>query len=71
MNYVLDTNIVLVYLRDEKIKASIETQYEVFSEENSPIISVVTIGEIRSIALQNNWGVKRIEFAKSISSFQT
>ena len=64
MNYVLDTNIVLVYLKDEQFKATIETQYEVFSEGNSPIISVVTIGEIRSIALQNNWGAKRIAYVE-------
>jgi len=64
MNYVLDTNIILVYLKDEQFKAAIEAQYDVFSESNNPIISVVTIGEIRSIALQNNWGAKRIEFVE-------
>jgi len=64
MNYALDTNIVLVYLRDEQFKANIETQYAVFSEGSNPIISVVTIGEIRSIALQNNWGAKRIAYVE-------
>jgi len=64
MNYVLDTNIILVYLKDEQFKTAIEAQYDVFSESNNPIISVVTIGEIRFIALQNNWGAKRIEFVE-------
>ena len=60
MKYFLDTNIVLIYLRDEKTKNYIEHKFSPFIETNIPIISVVTLGEIESIALRNNWGDKRI-----------
>ena len=61
MKYVLDTNIVLIYLRDVKTKAFIEEQYAPFSPSNIPIISVVSLGEIESIALRNKWGQKKLQ----------
>lgn len=60
MNYVLDTNIVLIYLRDEKTKNHIEEKFAPFSSENIPILSVVTLGEIESIAIRNKWGKRRL-----------
>ena len=61
MKYLIDTNIVLVYLRDEKTKAYIEANYSPFHASNIPIVSVVTLGEIESIGLRNKWGIKRIQ----------
>jgi len=60
MKYLLDTNIVLIYLRDKKTKAYIDENYAPFSTSNIPILSVVTLGEIESIAIRNDWGQKRI-----------
>ena len=60
MKYILDTNIVLIYLRDEKTKSFIDQKFSPFKQGNIPIISVVTLGEIESLALRNNWGSKRI-----------
>lgn len=64
MNYVLDTNIVLLYLKDDVTKNFIEENYGPFQSGNNPIISVVTIAEIRSIALKNNWGERRIKIVE-------
>lgn len=64
MNYVLDTNIILLYLKDDETKKFIEDNYGPFQEGNNPIISIVTIAEIRSIALKNNWGEKRIKIVE-------
>lgn len=61
MDYLLDANIVLSYLRQSKLTDKIDNQYAPLSEENTPIISVVSIGEIKSIAIQNNWGKKRTD----------
>ncbi|MCG8329323.1 MAG: hypothetical protein MI974_16630, partial [Chitinophagales bacterium] len=60
MNYVLDTNIVLLYLKNDNSKQYIENTYGLFQKDNNPIISIVTIAEIRSLAAKNNWGEKRI-----------
>ncbi len=61
MNYVLDTNILLIYLREAQTKAFIEEAYDPLGSGNNPIISVVTVGEIRSIAKRNYWGARRLE----------
>jgi tRNA(fMet)-specific endonuclease VapC len=66
MNYVLDTNILLVYLREAKTKAFIEDKYNPLGSGNNPIISVVTIGEIRSIAKMNYWGSRRLEVVEKM-----
>ncbi len=60
MKYVLDTNIVLIYLKNNTTKDHIEQVFSPFKSSNIPIVSVVTLGEIESIALRNNWGEKRI-----------
>lgn len=56
MNYLLDTGILLIYLRDPLTRDFIERTYNPFGVENNPILSVVSIGEIKSIALRNKWG---------------
>lgn len=50
MNYVLDTNILLFYLRDTKTKSYIEQQYNPLAATNNPIVSIVTVGEIKALA---------------------
>ncbi|WKN46159.1 hypothetical protein [Tunicatimonas pelagia] len=66
MNYLLDTNIVLVYLRDEKTRQYVEKEYDPFGVENNPVISVVTVGEIKSLARRNYWGKKRLKLLTDI-----
>ena len=61
MNYLLDTNILLIYLRAKELASHIDKKYAPLSFPNNPIISVVTIGELKSIALRNSWGEKRLE----------
>ncbi|MGB3780410.1 MAG: PIN domain-containing protein, partial [Tunicatimonas sp.] len=68
MNYVLDTNVLLFYLRDAKTKAHIEQRYAPFSLANNPIISVVTIGELRALARRNQWGGKRLQAVESLTT---
>lgn len=61
MNYLFDTNILLEYLRNTTKASEIEDNFNFYAVQNKLIISVVTVGEIRSIALRNNWGERRIE----------
>ena len=60
MKYLLDTNILLIYLRDQKTRTFIENTYHPFDLPNIPLISIVTAGEIRSLALRNKWGQRRL-----------
>lgn len=66
MNYLLDTNIILIYIRDEVTRDFIEQKYNPFGADNNPIISVVTIGEIKSIAKRNHWGDKKWKLMEAI-----
>lgn len=70
MNFVLDTNIVLDYLKAGKITDFLIEQYNFLSSEHNLIISSVTIGELHSLALQRNWSDKRIQqFVESLRRF--
>lgn len=60
MRYLLDTNILLLYLREDAIAKETEAQYRILEEENLALISVVSKGELRALALKNQWGSRRI-----------
>ncbi|MEL7160796.1 MAG: PIN domain-containing protein [Bacteroidota bacterium] len=66
MNYVFDTNIILVYLKDPETKQFIEQHYGPFDEGNTAILSAVSIGEIKAIGRKNGWGEKRLRIVKGI-----
>ena len=60
MRYLLDTNILLLYLREDKIISKIESEYRISDNDNLVLISVVSKGELLALAMKNNWGEKRI-----------
>ena len=66
MDYLLDTNIILIYLRGKAERTIIEAQYDPFGVQNNPIISVVTVGEIKSIAKRNYWGTRKLDLLNNI-----
>jgi tRNA(fMet)-specific endonuclease VapC len=57
--YLMDTNLLFVSLRAGNDWNS--RQKELNLGESQNFISVVTVGELWSLSLQNNWGAKRIE----------
>ncbi|MEZ4847588.1 MAG: type II toxin-antitoxin system VapC family toxin [Bacteroidia bacterium] len=59
MNYLLDTNILLIYGRGTNISDQIEKQYNLFNSQNNLAVSVVTLGELNSLSKQFNYGEKR------------
>lgn len=64
--YLLDTNILVHYIRDSILWRSVSSRYQPFLIDPKPTISVVTEGEVRSLALQRGWGPKkadRLEYA--------
>jgi tRNA(fMet)-specific endonuclease VapC len=60
MNFVLDTNILILLIReDSRIQKEI-SDLGVFNPANFTTISIASVGEILSFALQNKWGSKKI-----------
>ncbi|MGH9839059.1 MAG: PIN domain-containing protein [Blastocatellia bacterium] len=57
--YFLDTNILVHLVRENQIGQYIKDQYAVLTAEPRPVISGVTEGELRSLALQWRWGARK------------
>ena len=66
MNFLFDTNVLLFYIRENALSAFIDATYNPFGEGNTPILSVVSVGEIKSIALRNGWGKTKIAKLKEL-----
>ncbi len=56
MSYLLDTNILLAYVRQGLLFAWIEAHYALTTSTPAPSISIVTHGEVRALALRLAWG---------------
>ncbi len=56
----LDTNILLLLARQNEISQKLDAHYHFFEDVEPPVLSVVSLGEIRSIVLQNGWGNRKI-----------
>lgn len=59
--FVLDTGIILGYARGAGFAQYVERKFGLFSPPNIPLISVVSKGEIYSLAVQFGWGAKKLE----------
>ncbi len=69
MNYLLDTNMVLIYTRESPMTRRIEQDLTLFDGTNDLFISVVTVAEIESLMLQRRYGEKKREsFRKLLSN---
>ncbi len=64
MLYLLDTNIILAYLRQDKVYEYVEQHFDPFATENTTVISVVSLGEVKALALRNQWGSQRLQNLK-------
>ena len=68
MHFLFDTNILLFYIRENATASVIDSTYNPFGDGNTPILSVVSVGEIKSIALRNGWGKKKLDKLKELMS---
>jgi len=57
--YILDTGILLGYFKGAGYASYVEREYAISSPPNITVISIVTLGEIWSIALQRGWGEEK------------
>jgi dsDNA-specific endonuclease/ATPase MutS2 len=51
MIYLLDTNILIIYLRDNQVTEFVDRQYTPLKKEFSPSVSIVTHGELKSLSI--------------------
>lgn len=61
----MDTNILVAYLRNNDLTQRLESHLDLLNPANTLIISVVSIGEIKSIAIKNKWGRQKQRALKS------
>lgn len=61
MLFLFDTSIILLYLRNPVFKQFINNNYKPFDFRDSAVISVVSIGELKSLTIKNSWGKRRIK----------
>ncbi len=59
MVYILDTNILLHILRGDSRVSPQLTQFNLYHPDTYALVSIVTIGELLSIAQQNHWGASK------------
>lgn len=65
MNYLFDTNILVFIIKGHSVIAGLES--EIDSDPNGlRIISIVSKGEIESLAIQFKWGEKRLQQLESL-----
>jgi predicted nucleic acid-binding protein len=58
--YTLDTGIILGYAKGADYAKYVDNTYSVSIPPNMGVISVVTMGEMLSLAKQRSWGSKRV-----------
>ena len=68
MNYLLDTNIIIIYSRDNDYAKRIETKYQLFAGDHDLYISVVTLGELDALTKKNRLGQRKIDKIEKIIS---
>jgi len=61
MDFVLDTNILVHFVRSDAHIRQVEQQFSLFAPGNSTFISIVSVGEIRSLAFLFGWGKAKLE----------
>ena len=59
--YLLDTNILLAYIRAGPLGEYVEQKYNLRAMPFKPLICVVSIGELKAIAGSSGWGPTRLK----------
>ena len=57
----LDTNILVHLIRASLVGRNVNDQLSLSSRGDRPIISVITVGEIRALARKSGWGATKME----------
>lgn len=66
---IFDSNILLHYVRRNPLAEVVEARYALTTADPAPIISIVTEGEMRALALQFAWGAQRRQFMETLLAY--
>ncbi len=66
---ILDSNILLHYVRQNPLAEKIERRYALTTANPTPLISIVTEGELRALALQLAWGAQRRQRLENLLNY--
>jgi tRNA(fMet)-specific endonuclease VapC len=58
--FLLDTTILVHWARGDELAKTVDTRYQLSVTPAVPLISIVTAGELHSLAAQWSWGTRRI-----------
>lgn len=59
--YLLDTNILVGYVRGSEYARYVEKKFNLFDPDNISVISIISVAEIKSLAYKFAWGKKKEE----------
>ena len=68
---LLDTNILVHYIREDALMRHMEARYSLMTDTQIHLISVVTEGEIRGLALQFDWGLAKRQTMERLLNYLT
>lgn len=70
IQYLLDTNILLAWIRwGTPLQIYLRATYQLDTLATIPIISIVSAAELRVIALQNEWGAYKVRMMESLLAY--
>jgi predicted nucleic acid-binding protein len=67
-NYILDTNILIAYLKANPLFTKVSEDNKLNDEDAFIMISSISKGELLSLAMQNNWGERRVKILNKLLS---
>ncbi len=67
--YFLDTNILIHLIRRDALGVHLINHYSLYVAEPRPMISDVTEGEVRSLAIQWSWGPQKLSQMEFLLSY--
>ena len=68
---ILDSNILLHYIRESPLAEVIEARYALTTADPAPLVSVVSEGELRALALRLAWGAAKRQRMEGLLSYFT
>ena len=68
MDYLLDTSAIVHYLKFGTVYNRISEDFCPFNNKNTALISIVTLGELKSLLLRNNWDRGKIKQLNNVLS---
>jgi tRNA(fMet)-specific endonuclease VapC len=66
--YILDTSILLHYIRQSPLSLKIEKEHQLMSQDVVPLVAAVSIGEIEGFVQRRKWGEKKMNVLKKLLS---